>query len=269
MSTGHPAPVWDVHSGTGPLIATAIHDGHEVREELNAWFGLDEAQRLREEDPFTGVWAQVAPTRVVGLRSRFELDLNRPRDGAIYRKPEDAWGLKVWKKTPPAEVFERSLAEYDRFYKAMKKLLEEHQKRYGRFVVFDLHTYNHRRDGPDGEPADPEGNPQVNIGTGTMDRKRWAPVVDAFIDALGGFEFPGGRLDVRENVKFRGGQWSRWIHETFPSSGISLAIEFKKFFMDEWTGEPDKAQVDAIGEALRSTVPAVLAALKGLPEDRI
>ena len=42
-------------------------------------------------------------------------------------------------------------------------------------VVFDLHTYNHRRNGPDGPPADPAGNPQVNIGTGTMNRDRWAP----------------------------------------------------------------------------------------------
>jgi hypothetical protein len=128
--------------------------------------------------------------------------------------------------------------------------------------VFDLHTYNHRRSGADGPPADAEANPQVNIGTGTMNRERWAPVVDTFIDTLRCYDFPGGKLDVRENVKFYGGAWPRWIHDTFPETGVAIAIEFKKFFMDEWTGVPDNDSVVAIGAALRSTVPAVLAALK-------
>ena len=156
----------------------------------------------------------------------------------------------------------RVLAEYDAFYDGMRKLLTELTEQFGHFIVFDLHTYNHRRLGPNGPAADPEGNPQVNIGTGTMDRQRWAPVVDTFIDTLRAFEFPGGKLDVRENVKFRGGNWPRWIHETFPETGVAIAIEFKKFFMDEWTGKSDAACVETIGEALRFTAPAVLDALK-------
>ncbi len=254
--------IWRLHVGSGPLVATAVHDGHEAREEVAAHFALDDAGRLREEDPFTGEWTRVAPTRVVGTRSRFEVDLNRPRDKAVYRAPEDAWGLNVWKDSPPSDMFDRSLAEYDAFYDAMRKLFTELSQQHGRFFVFDLHTYNHRRQGPDGPAADAEGNPQVNIGTGTMDRQRWAPVVDTLIDTLRSFDFPGGKLDVRENVKFRGGNWPKWIHETFPDTGIAVAIEFKKFFMDEWTGEPNAASVETIGEALRFTAPAVLDALK-------
>jgi hypothetical protein len=30
-------------------------------------------------------------------RSRFEVDLNRPRREAVYRIPEDAWGLDIWR----------------------------------------------------------------------------------------------------------------------------------------------------------------------------
>jgi N-formylglutamate deformylase len=59
-------------------------------------------------------------------------------------------------------------------------------------------------------------------------------------------------------VRFRGGRLSRWIHETFPETGCALAIEFKKFFMDEWTGEVDRTLHGAILEALRSTTPGVL-----------
>jgi hypothetical protein len=254
--------IWRLHLGSGPLIATAIHDGHDVRDEVVRHLALSESERLREEDPFTEQWAQVAPTRVVGTRSRFEVDLNRPRETAVYRRPEDAWGLTVWKDNPPAEMFERSLAEYDAFYDAMRKLLQEISRQHGRFIVFDLHSYNHCRQGPDGLAADPAGNPQVNIGTGTMNRERWAPVVDTFIDTLRSFDFPGGNLDVRENVKFFGGNWPRWIHESFPDTGVAIAIEFKKFFMKEWTGAPDTGCIEAIGEALQFTVPAVLDAFK-------
>ncbi len=257
--------IWQQQIGDGPLLAAAVHDGHEVREEVAELLALDEMARLREEDPFTGQWtAQIVPTQIVGLRSRFEVDLNRPREQAVYRTPEDAWGLKVWKSDPPDDVVNRSLAEYDAFYAAVQEIMTNLQQRYGRFFVFDLHTYNHRRNGPHDEPADAAENPQVNIGTGAMDRERWAPIVDRFIADLQAYDFPGGRLDVRENVKFRGGHFSQWIHETFPQSGCALAIEFKKFFMNEWTGEPDSRLVRAIGDALRSTVRGVLEELKRL-----
>jgi len=148
--------IWRLQIGLGPLVATAIHDGHQLREELVEHISLDDAGRLREEDPFTAEWTRVAPTRVIGIRSRFETDLNRPRDKAVYRTPEDAWGLKVWKGTLPDDIANRSLDEYDAFYTALAKLYGELAKQHGRFVVFDLHTYNHRREGPDGPPADPK-----------------------------------------------------------------------------------------------------------------
>ncbi|NNE00485.1 MAG: N-formylglutamate amidohydrolase [Pirellulaceae bacterium] len=254
--------IWRLHLGSGPLIATAVHDGHDVRDDVAKHLALTDLEQLREEDPFTGEWAEVAPTRVVGTRSRFEVDLNRPREKAVYRKPEDAWGLNVWKDDPPNEMFNRSLEQYDAFYASMHEMFTAIAEQYGHFIVFDLHTYNHRREGPDGPTADPEANPQVNIGTGTMDRQRWAPVVDSFLDTLRSFDFPGGKLDVRENVKFRGGNWPRWIHDEFPDNGIAIAIEFKKFFMDEWSGEPDNLMVEAIGDALKFTAPSVLDALK-------
>ena len=246
-------------------MATAIHDGHEVRDEALRHMAIDESSRLREEDPWTASWTTVAPNRVVGLRSRFEVDLNRPRDKAVYLTPEDAWGLQVWNGDLPSEIAERSLAEYDEFYEALNELYSDLAARYDRFVVYDLHTYNHRRDGPDSPEANPQENPQVNVGTGTMtDRGLWAPVIDRFIADLSSFDFPGGALDVRENVRFRGGNQGRWAHETFPRSACVLSIEVKKFFMDEWTGEVDRSLLEAVGRAIESTVQGVLEELKRL-----
>ena len=257
--------IWMIEEGAGPFVATAIHDGHEVREDALRRMALDESSRLREEDPWTAGWTAVAPNRVVGLRSRFEVDLNRPREKAVYLTPDDAWGLEVWNGELPPEVAGRSLAEYDAFYATLRELYAELAARHGRFVVFDLHTYNHRRDGPDSPEADPQANPQVNVGTGTMsDRTAWAPVIDRFVADLSAFDFPGGALDVRENIRFRGGHHGRWAHETFPEAACVLSIEVKKFFMNEWTGEVDPHLLRALGRALDSTVPGILEELAGL-----
>lgn len=245
---------WYLERGDGPIVATAIHDGSSVRPELAALMQLSNEERLREEDSCTGDWTNVAPTRLIGQLSRFEVDLNRPKEKAVYLTPEDAWGLKVWKEPLSSESQAKSLSIYDAFYDEVREILERMVSRYRRVVVLDLHTYNHRREGATGPLADAKENPEVNIGTATMNRSRWAPIVDRFIVDLRNFEYIGRHLDVRENIKFQGGNFARWIHECFPNSVCVLSVEFKKFFMDEWTGEPDQLQVQAIERALKSTV---------------
>jgi N-formylglutamate deformylase len=249
---------YKIVTGTSPLVAAAIHDGHGLRDEVASITALPEPERLREEDPFTGDWTAVGNTRIIGLRSRFEVDLNRPREKAVYLNPEDAWGLHVWEMAPPDEIVVESLRQYDDFYEEIHAVFAKLQDQFKHIVVYDLHTYNHRREGPDASPADPKLNPEVNIGTGTMDRDYWAPLIDRFMNDLAAFDFCGRQLDVRENVKFQGGQFSRWIHQQFPETICSIAIEFKKFFMDEWTGKPDKAQIETIKQALQSTIPGAL-----------
>lgn len=254
---------WTIELGEGPLVAAAVHHGHTVRADVAERLALEPAARRREEDPHTGDWTSVAPTRIIGRRSRFEFDLNRPREKAVYLDPEDAWGLEIWDAPPPRDVVESSLAFYDAFYAQIRELLDELVRRHGRVVVLDLHSYNHRRAGPASAPADPEGNPEINVGTGSMDRDFWAPVVDRFIDDLRRFDFLGRSLDVRENVRFHGGWFPRWIHETFPGRVCAPAIEVKKFFMDEWTGEVDPMRWDAVRRALGSAVEGLLDELSG------
>lgn len=254
--------IFELIRGDGPLVAAAIHSGHALDADVKALSALTDRERLREEDPFTEEWTAVADTRIIGLRSRFEVDLNRPPDGAVYLKPEDAWGLDLWIHPPEPHLIDRSVARYEAFYDALRELLDEKVRRFGSFVVYDLHSYNHRRHGPDADPDDPELNPEVNVGTGTMDRARWGPVVDAFIETLRTADFIGHRLDVRENVKFFGGYFPEWIHKNYPETGCALAIEFKKIFMDEWTGEPDRVAIAAIRRVLETTVEPVLAALQ-------
>lgn len=123
--------------------------------------------------------------------------------------------------------------------------------------MFDLHSYNHVRSGRGGAVANQAENPEINLGTGTMARALWAPIVDCWLRAMREFDFLGRPLDVRENVKFVGGHLPRWIHENFASSVCVLAIEVKKFFMDEWNGELNVEQHGAIGSALAHAAAAV------------
>ena len=240
-----------------PVVATAIHAGHDLRPAVAACTALDDATRLREEDPFTDSLTSVGGSTVMVHRSRFEVDLNRSRDEAVYQTPDDAWGLELWRETPPADEIERSRALYDDFYLELGHRLDALAER-GPFVVLDLHSYNHRRDGADAPPAPHEENPEINIGTAALDRARWSRVVDGFIEHLTRQEVGGRRLDVRENVRFRGGELCRWVDGRYRETGCALAIEFKKVFMDEWTGELDQRHLEDLRGALASVVPALV-----------
>ena len=253
---------------SGQLVATAVHAGHDLRPEVAEQMILDEEVRFREEDPFTDRFIAHLPARLVVHRSRFETDLNRVREEAVYREPDDAWGLDMWRGgTLDEGIAERSLEVYDAVYDELGRRFDELAAR-GPFVVFDVHSYNHRRDGALEPPADPQENPEVNVGTGSLDRERWGSVVDVFMDSLAtrwtAISDPAHRLDVRENVKFVGRGIAQWAHERYPDQAIVLAIEFKKTYMDEWTGQPDEAAVGQIAAALADTYEPVLAAVDRL-----
>ncbi|MBF0446369.1 MAG: N-formylglutamate amidohydrolase, partial [Magnetococcales bacterium] len=145
---------------------------------------LTDLERLREEDPYTGTWTKIAPTSVVVHRSRFEVDMNRPRDLAVYQTPQDAWGLNLWQEPISPEMKNRSLTLYDDFYSQMELIFNQAQARWGKFVVLDLHSYNGRRGGPKAPLDSPELNPEINIGTRTMNRELWNGILDNFINNL-------------------------------------------------------------------------------------
>ena len=97
------------------------------------------------------------------------------------------------------------------------------------------------------KPTPQADAPDVNIGTFSMPREEWAWLVDPLMEAMNSFDFNGRRLDVRENVAFQGkGEQTRFVHQHYPGRGCAIALEFKKFFMDEWTGEPDPAELKAM-----------------------
>ena len=249
---------WSIDFGNSPVVGTAIHDGHFVRMDIADLMALSPEKRLREEDPFTGEMVAGLTNRIVVHHSRFEVDLNRATDEAIYLKPEQSWGLEVWNQTPPEEASRQSLDFHADYYAMLETVLSTLERRHGAFVVLDVHSYNHRRQGADAPATAQAEAPDINIGTFSMDRSRWGDVVSAVGHHFASATIGGRHLDVRENVAFQGkGEQTRFIHERFAENGCAIAIEFKKFFMDEWTGKPDLRVVADIREAIAALQPVL------------
>lgn len=254
--------LFSIHRARSPLIGTAIHDGHFVWPHLAAKMALDAAGRLREEDPFTARFIADIPNRIIVHRSRFEVDLNRAPEGAIYLHPDQSWGLKVWDRTPEDEEVALLMRQHARYYASLKHVLSDIEAEHGRFVLLDMHSYNHYRAGPSAPPTAQEAAPDINIGTFSMDRGRWAHVLELFMESLRRFTVRGRPIDVRENVAFEGkGEQTRFVHAHFPQTGCAIAVEFKKIFMDEWTGAPDDVAIEELRQAVAASLPVLETAL--------
>ncbi len=249
---------WLIETDHSPIVATALHCGHDLRADLKGKMALDESERLREEDPFTDIFTQIIKNRIIDSHTRFEVDFNRPRDKAVYKYPDDAWGLHIWDTALSKSEIKKSLSSYDLFYKEMKTYFSNILKEYGSFVVLDIHSYNHRRVGSRAPYDDPLLNPEINVGTKTLENpKIWHHLIDSVIEQMRDYDFQGRHLDVRENVKFYGGYFAQWIHENFYPNACVLSIEFKKFFMDEWSGKADIKQIEEIKKMLQTIIPVI------------
>ena len=238
------------------IVCTAIHNGHGLEPLIAANMALNENERLYEEDPHTGYFTEICGNRVIVKHSRFEIDINRPPEKAFYAKPDQAWGLNVRKKEPAIAERELAMSNYQRFYDEVHEMISKLLEKHKRIFVYDLHSYNHQRQGAGMPYDDPAKNPEIILGTNNMPDK-FMPLVEMVQKQLVSEDFFGQRLDVRINVKFDGGQFSRWLHNSFPDQVVCIALEFKKIFMDEWSGEVDWEKALRLREILSTTFPII------------
>ncbi len=248
---------WEIVRGEGPLVAVALHAGHQVDPAVESYMRIDSLTRMREEDPGTDWWTAVGDHQVVVHTSRFQMDMNRPHEKAIYSGPEQAWGLDVWREPLPNKLRMAAIQHHDRFYGQVHALLDELLERHDRVVVFDLHSYCHRRGGPDAPPDDPALNPDINLCTRTVDLASWSGLIDRAEAAIRAHPTHGFSLDVRRDIKFTGGRFVQWVNHAFGARACGLQIEVKKTFMDEWTGSLDPPRHAAIGGAIQAAADAV------------
>jgi N-formylglutamate amidohydrolase len=258
---------WSFHAQVGPVITTAVHAGHHIRREMKPWLEIGELDRLREEDPLTDYFLGVGDSMVRANRSRFEVDLNRPREKAISTEPEDQWGLKVWSRDLPDEQIEKSRRLHDEFYAMIQDHCEAMIERFDRILVLDVHSYNHRRDGAGTEAAPPEKNPDIDVGATTMDHDIYGELLTRFVDELRSVPVMGHQPLVGVNVRWKdGGNFPEWLHDIYGAKACVMTLEYKKSFMDEWTGDASILALQHLREGLARAVAIARVCLRKTSE---
>ncbi|MCK9330732.1 MAG: N-formylglutamate amidohydrolase [Candidatus Cloacimonetes bacterium] len=236
---------------TEPILYLAIHNGHILRNPLKKTIGLSPLQRKVEEDPFTELFLSDKKNKIIQSASRFEYDLNRKKDFAVYQKPEDCWGLPIYQDyTLSSKDISFSKEKYDYFYHQISDIIEKFIEIHKKVFIWDVHSYNHHRKGNDAEFDSIEDNPDIILGTNHYKYMpdKWKPLISNIQNHLSSFSFKHKYInradtdlsfDVRQNVKFPGGNLSQYINSKYGEDVCCTAIEFKKIWMNEWTQEID------------------------------
>ncbi|HHJ15852.1 MAG TPA: hypothetical protein ENJ80_04055 [Gammaproteobacteria bacterium] len=210
------------------FVCTAIHNGHRLRSGLAEKCALSEAERLREEDPYTADIAANMPITVVGNDSRYEYDLNRASETCVY---EEAWGQQVWREPLSEDEKATSLAKHSAFYTVLGALYERLESMHPQVLAYDVHSYNYRRPGMGDVPL-------FNIGTEQLDTQRWQAVIDSWADRLDSIKLPDIEVRAAINEVFYGRGYQATFVGKFFRNTLVLPTELKKVFMDELSGEP-------------------------------
>ena len=227
-------------------VCGAVHDGTQFRREL--WDNCLHTQydRWFEEDPCTKEFVKSHPIVIAGCDSRFEYDLNRDPENAVF---ETAWGKQLWKNPLPKEQHHKSLEKHTNFYRVVKALIAKLEEKFGVVVVYDIHSYNWRR-------WDREV-PVINLGTSNIDNDRFGKLVENWRLSLSELQLPyTNETTSKINDTFFGnGYFLKFITQNFQNT-LVLATEFKKIYCDELNQIVFPEVVSAIEEQLREKIPA-------------
>ena len=237
-----------------PYICAAIHDGHQFRASLLSYCLHSDYDRWYEEDPCTKQMIANHPIVIAGCDSRFEYDLNRAPEHAIY---EDAWGKKLWSQSLSENEKEKSLQKHHGFYKVIHALVAKLESMFDTCVVYDIHSYNWKRWD--------RSVPTWNLGTVNVNQKRFKQVIAYWCTLLSQMQLPGKiTSDSAINDTFQGnGYFLKFITAQFKNT-LVLATEVKKVYCDELTGEVYDDVVVAISNALYQYIPHHLKTFKAL-----
>jgi hypothetical protein len=217
------------------FAGTAVHAGSRIREDLRDALAVSEADRFREEDPATEKFIKGLPLQVIALDSRFEYDLNRSEDKAIPLTPDMAWGLEVWNRELTAFEKEVTLNKYREFHGLMEIVSDYLAQSAGKAYIFDMHSYCYQRD--ERLAWYENSKPEINLGTEAINKGVFGQEIRMLLEKFGQISVEGRKIRAAENVVFRGGYLARKLCARHYNKLAVFAVEFKKIFMDEWSGE--------------------------------
>ena len=124
----------------------AMHASDRVHPDLQDAMAVSQQDRFREEDPYTDQFIENFPIQIKSLDSRFEYDVNRDYENAIYDQHKKTWGLQVWSRELTEEEKKQSLAKHQEFHDLVD-IVTAYMLRQNRYIVFfDVHSYCYQRE---------------------------------------------------------------------------------------------------------------------------
>lgn len=226
-------------------VCAAIHDGHQFRKEL--WDNClhSEYDRWYEEDPATKTMIHSHPIVIAGCDSRFEYDLNRPPQEAIF---ETAWGKQLWKTPLTENQKQKSLNKHANFYKVVYALMTKLEDKFGVCIVYDMHSYNWKRWERE--------VPTWNIGIKNVDNQRFGDCIEQWQKTLSEIQLPNGlKNSTKINDVFQGnGYFLKFITQNFQNT-LVLATEISKIYCDEYLQLIYPEVVVAVEKELKMRLP--------------
>jgi N-formylglutamate deformylase len=237
------------------FMGVALHAGHRVRPEILDLMAISEADRHREEDPLTDLFIKDFPIRIVALDSRFEYDLNREPERSVYSSERGIWGLDIWKRKVEGPMRAFTLQKHREFNDLLDMVVEFMLEYYEQLLVYDMHSYCYQRQKKQKWFEDPR--PEINLGTVAVNRDLFAPFIEVLLKLLGEARVDGHRIRVAENEIFPGGYLSRRLSKAYYDRVLVLALEYKKLFMDEWSGELYGDKLEMLISNFKETVDIV------------
>ncbi len=234
----------------------AMHAGNRVRSSLDHVMSATEQERFREEDPYTERFMKELPIQIIARDSRFEYDLNREANRAIYGHDRKMWGIQVWKKELNEEERNLSMAKHREFHDFMDTVVE-YLLRQGKYaVLFDMHSFCYQR--KEIIPWSQDPGPEINIGSKAVNRVVFGRVIEDFKQSLSGLSIDGYPIRIAENEVFGGGYLARRLSKTYSGRLLVLAMEYKKIFMDEVTGEVYDEKLEVLIEHFKRAVEVLV-----------
>lgn len=222
-------------------VCGAVHDGTHFRKDL--WDNCTHSyyERWFEEDPATKRMIESHPIVIAGLDSRFEYDLNRAPESAIY---EDAWGKKLWKTPLSTSEKTKSLTKHHNFYSVVKALMTKLETLHEICIVYDMHSYNKERWNRE--------VPVWNLGTSNVDNERFGNDIEIWRHSLENMPLPNGiKSTAKINDTFFGnGYFLKFITNNFKNT-LVLATEIAKVYCDEINQVMFPEVIDAVEKYLQ------------------
>ena len=226
-------------------VCGAVHDGHQFRSELWELCTHSAYERWYEDDPATKEMVRSHPIVIAGLDSRFEYDLNRDPQSAVY---EDAWGKQLWKTPLSDEMKLKSIKKHHNFYRVAHALIKKLEGLFGACVVYDMHSYNWKRW--------ERKVPTWNLGTSNIDQDRYGTLIESWRTSLSQIKLPNAIESTAaiNDTFFGNGYFLKYITNNFENT-LVLATEVAKIYCDEYNQILYPEVIRTIGQELSFRIP--------------